>query len=220
VTGQIRRLNPATGISTPFFKVPDVASAGDQGLLGLALDPSYPGRSRVGVRHPRRVGNGDEPAPADPTRRQRLRGPAELPTAELRNGGRIMFGPDGSSTSLSGTPQPVQLPEPGRLGREGDAVERRWHGAIRQPTRRKRDHRLRLSQLLRVHIRPAERAPVGDRKRPGMQRRDQPRPRFKLTNFGWGRRRPAARHPRRRATPTGTGPARCCRGSSSPTLRR
>src|SRR5438093_13119575 len=41
-TGRIRRLNPATGTSTPFFTVPNVATEGFQGLLGLALHPSYP----------------------------------------------------------------------------------------------------------------------------------------------------------------------------------
>src|SRR4051794_30989899 len=45
--GRIRSLTPITGTSAPFFPVPNVASAGDQGLLGLALHPSYPGDRRV-----------------------------------------------------------------------------------------------------------------------------------------------------------------------------
>ena len=46
-TGRIKWLNPATGTSTPFFTVPSVATEGFQGLLGLALHPSYPSDARV-----------------------------------------------------------------------------------------------------------------------------------------------------------------------------
>ena len=96
VTGQIRRLNPTTGISTPFFKVPDVASAGDQGLLGLALDPSYPTDGRVWAFVTRDVSG----TATNQLLRIRADGSGfavlrSFPTAELRNGGRIMFGPDG-----------------------------------------------------------------------------------------------------------------------------
>ena len=66
-TGRIRRINLATKTSTPFFKVPNVASVGEQGLLGLAVHPSYPEKhSRLGVRHPHRFGQGNEPTPAHP----------------------------------------------------------------------------------------------------------------------------------------------------------
>ena len=94
-TGRIMRLDPATGTSTPFFTVPDVATAGEQGLLGLALDPSYPGDARVWAFVTRTV--------SGTARNQLLRISADgsgfsvlrsLPTAMFHNGGRILFGPD------------------------------------------------------------------------------------------------------------------------------
>lgn len=42
LTGEIRILDPSTGSNTAFFSVPDLATSGEQGLLGLALDPAYP----------------------------------------------------------------------------------------------------------------------------------------------------------------------------------
>ena len=42
-TGQIRIFNPSTLSDTAFVKLPSVSKAGgEQGLLGLALDPAYP----------------------------------------------------------------------------------------------------------------------------------------------------------------------------------
>jgi glucose/arabinose dehydrogenase len=95
-TGRIRRLNPATGTSTPFFTVPNVASTGDQGLLGLALHPSHPSDGRVWAFVTRTV--------SGMAKNQLLRIRADgsgfavlrnLPTATSHDGGRIMFGPDG-----------------------------------------------------------------------------------------------------------------------------
>ncbi|HXE99110.1 MAG TPA: PQQ-dependent sugar dehydrogenase [Solirubrobacterales bacterium] len=94
-TGRIMRLDPATGTSTPFFTVPDVAMAGEQGLLGLALDPSYPADARVWAFVTRTV--------SGTPRNQLVRISADgsgfsvlrnLPTAMFHNGGRIIFGPD------------------------------------------------------------------------------------------------------------------------------
>ena len=45
-SGQISRLNPTTGTSTPFFKFTNVATAGEYGLMGIALGPSYPSYGR------------------------------------------------------------------------------------------------------------------------------------------------------------------------------
>ena len=95
-TGRIRRLNPTTGTSTPFFTVPNVASAGEQGLLGLALHPSYPSDGRVWAFVTRTV--------SGTAKNQLLRIRADgsgfavlrnFPTARFHIGGRIMFGPDG-----------------------------------------------------------------------------------------------------------------------------
>ena len=179
-------------------------------------------RSRVGVRHPHRFGDGDEPAPAHPCRWQRLRGPAQL--LDRRESQRRPHHVRPRRQALCrrrGERQPVPRPEPGPPGREDAAAERGRHGALRQPACGQPDHRLRHPQLVRVHLRSADGAPLGDGQRPGLQRRDQPRPppRRSGTSAG-GRRRPAARRPRRRATRTRTGPARCCRSSSSPRRRR
>ncbi len=95
-SGRIRQLNPVTGTSTPVFTVPDVATDGEQGLLGLALDPSYPSDARVWAFVTRTV--------SGTARNQLLRIRADgsgfavlrgLPTAIVHNSGRIMFGPDG-----------------------------------------------------------------------------------------------------------------------------
>jgi glucose/arabinose dehydrogenase len=95
-TGRIMRLNPATGTSRPFFTVPNVAAVGEQGLLGLALRPSYPSDGRVWAFVTRNV--------SGTARNQLVRIDADgsgfavlrsFPTGEDHNGGRIMFGPDG-----------------------------------------------------------------------------------------------------------------------------
>jgi len=95
-TGRIKWLNPATGTSTPFFTVPSVATEGFQGLLGLALHPSYPSDARVWAFATRTVSG----TATNQLLRIRADGSGftvlrSLPTTELRNGGRIMFGPDG-----------------------------------------------------------------------------------------------------------------------------
>jgi glucose/arabinose dehydrogenase len=95
-TGRISWLNPSTGVRTPLITVPNVATTGDQGLLGLAVHPSYPADRRVWAFVTRRV--------AGTPRNQLLRINANgsgfsvvrsLATASSRDGGRIMFGPDG-----------------------------------------------------------------------------------------------------------------------------
>ncbi len=54
-TGEIRIFNPATGGDTLFFTLPDVATVGEQGLLGLALHPSYPAKPHVFAYYTRTV---------------------------------------------------------------------------------------------------------------------------------------------------------------------
>jgi glucose/arabinose dehydrogenase len=95
-TGRIRWLNPATGQSTQFFTIPNLATTGEQGLLGLALHPSYPSNGRVWAFVTRTV--------SGTPRNQLLRIRADrsgftvlrsFPAASIHNGGRIAFGPDG-----------------------------------------------------------------------------------------------------------------------------
>ncbi len=95
-TGKINWLDPSTGASTPFFTVPNVATAGEYGVLGLALSPSYPSDGRVWAYVTRTVSGTPENEliriRADATGFAVLR---RFSTAEHHDGGRIMFGPDG-----------------------------------------------------------------------------------------------------------------------------
>ncbi len=95
-SGRIMRLSPGTGTRTRFFTIPNVASTGEQGLLGLALRPSYPRDSRVWAFVTRSVSgtatNQLVRVRADGSGFTVLR---SFPTGENHNGGRIMFGPDG-----------------------------------------------------------------------------------------------------------------------------
>src|SRR5712691_3627005 len=57
LTGQIRIFNPANNMNTLFFTVPNVSILGEQGLLGLALDPQYPTKPYVYAYATRNVGS-------------------------------------------------------------------------------------------------------------------------------------------------------------------
>jgi len=94
-TGRVRWLNPATGTSTPFFTVPKVATAGEQGLLGLALHPNYPSDGRVWAFVTRNLSG----TATNQLLRIRADGSGfvvlrSFPAGSNHNGGRIMFGPD------------------------------------------------------------------------------------------------------------------------------
>jgi glucose/arabinose dehydrogenase len=99
-TGEIRILDPASGDDNLFFDIPGVETAGEQGLLGLALHPLYPVRPMVFAYVTRSVSGSD--------RNQIIRlrdagGSGTQPRAiwtedvvasSIHNGGRILFGPD------------------------------------------------------------------------------------------------------------------------------
>ena len=95
-TGRIRWLDPATGKSRTFFTVPNVASVGEEGLLGLALSPSYPSDGRVWAFVTRDV--------SGTAQNQLIRINADgrgflvlqsFPANRSHDSGRIKFGPDG-----------------------------------------------------------------------------------------------------------------------------
>jgi glucose/arabinose dehydrogenase len=95
-TGRIMRLDRATGTSTHFSTVPNVASGGEYGLLGLALRPNYPTDRRVWAFVSRNVSGRVK------NQLLRIRGDGSgftvlrtWPAAKRHNGGHIMFGPDG-----------------------------------------------------------------------------------------------------------------------------
>ena len=120
-TGRISWLNPATGTSTPFFTVPNVATAGEHGLLGLALSPSYPSDARVWAFVTRTVsGTAAEPAlcGSAPTAAASRSCAASRPPCTTTAAGSCSA-PTASSTWSSGTttarPSPRTWPSwPGR----------------------------------------------------------------------------------------------------------
>jgi glucose/arabinose dehydrogenase len=95
-TGRVMRLDRSTGTSKPFFKIPNVVTGGENGLLGLALRPNYPQDRDVWAYVTRRVSgkviNQLIRIRADGSGFTVLR---RLPAASNHDGGRIMFGPDG-----------------------------------------------------------------------------------------------------------------------------
>ena len=94
-TGEIRIFNPATGQDTLFTTLPDVVTAGEQGVLGLALHPNYPATALVYVYYTRTgpqnviVLIGSRKGSSSGTTTLQA-----LPAAFNHNGGVIHFGPD------------------------------------------------------------------------------------------------------------------------------
>jgi aldose sugar dehydrogenase len=98
LSGEIRIFNPATGADTLFFKLPDVATAAEQGLVGLALDPAYPRHPSVFAFYTRTVSGSPENQIVRLTdvmgAGQNFLTLVRLPAGILHNGGVIHFGPD------------------------------------------------------------------------------------------------------------------------------
>ncbi len=105
-TGQIRIFNPATGGDTLFYALPDVATNGEQGLLGLALDPAYPARPYVFAYYTRTVGGSPQNQIVQLTDSMGtgsgLSTLLALPAGGNHNGGVIHFGPDGDLYAVIG----------------------------------------------------------------------------------------------------------------------
>jgi glucose/arabinose dehydrogenase len=131
LTGQIRVYDPGTGSDVLLYQVTHLVTDGEQGLLGLALDPGYPSRPFVyayatretqGERHNQilRVTEGGEVA-----RGTTVVWTSNTAAGAIHNGGRILFGPDGMLYAFQGTPHPKgaqNLAEAGkilRMDREG-----------------------------------------------------------------------------------------------------
>ena len=96
-TGEIRIYDPATKSDTLFYTLPDVATSGEQGLLGLALHPGYPGKPFVFAYYTRNT-NGVENAIVRLTDSGGVGGGLKtlitVPAGGIHNGGVIHFGPD------------------------------------------------------------------------------------------------------------------------------
>jgi aldose sugar dehydrogenase len=107
-TGEIRIRNLETGSDTLFATIPDVSTAGERGLLGVAIHPDYPtvplvfayatrivdGQPRnqiIGMRDSGGIGTNPRIIFSSDTR-----------AATIHNGGRILFGPDGRLYAIVG----------------------------------------------------------------------------------------------------------------------
>jgi glucose/arabinose dehydrogenase len=97
-TGEIRIFNPETSSNTLFAALPNVATAGEQGLLGLALHPNYPDKPLVFAFY---TSNATGSAQNLIVRLRDVGGTGSgrrtihtLPAGSNHNGGVIRFGPD------------------------------------------------------------------------------------------------------------------------------
>jgi glucose/arabinose dehydrogenase len=99
--GTIIRVDPNTGKKTEIGAVPGVSPAGEGGLLGIALSPSFATDHLVYAYFTSISDNRIVRMPYDDTRGpgQQLGAPSTIlrgiPKGEFHNGGRIAFGPDG-----------------------------------------------------------------------------------------------------------------------------
>lgn len=125
-SGEVRFLNPRTGVDRLFFRIGGVNSEGERGALGVALHPAWPRRSFVYVYVTRAFG--DRPLENQLVRirdaggrgtgmRVLFRSP--IGSRANHNGGRILFGPDrklyvviGDGGEDPGTAQDLSVSEP------------------------------------------------------------------------------------------------------------
>jgi aldose sugar dehydrogenase len=103
-SGEIRRVVLATGEDSRWAKVKDVAGVGEQGVLGIALDPDWEsGEERVFVyyteRRPER--NRIVRLSKEGSRLQRAK-LATIPATTYHDGGVLQFGPDGKLYAVTG----------------------------------------------------------------------------------------------------------------------
>lgn len=123
----IRRLDPATGDLTLVARVPGVVSnvdqAGEAGLLGIAVSPSYADDARLYLYSSTATDNRISWAEHRPQRRAgRQLGPLTtivdgIPLGVHHDGGRLAFAPDGTLHASTGeAEQPALAQDTGSLG--------------------------------------------------------------------------------------------------------
>ena len=98
MTGRIYTVDPATGARSLFYTVSNLVTAGEQGLLGLAVDPSFPARPYVYAFATRTTYSGAKNVIVRITT-SRGRGSSAAtaftgPASFTHDGCRILFGPD------------------------------------------------------------------------------------------------------------------------------
>lgn len=103
-SGEIRRAVPATGQDTRWARIRDVAGVGEQGVLGIALDPDWAsGQERVFVyyteQRPERNRIVRLSKESGKLQRSVL---ATIPATTFHDGGVLHFGPDGKLYAVTG----------------------------------------------------------------------------------------------------------------------
>ncbi|MFN2589425.1 MAG: sorbosone dehydrogenase family protein [Actinomycetota bacterium] len=107
-TGEIRVYDPSTGSDTLFFRVTNLSTQGEQGLLGVTVDPQLTSGKPFVYAYATRT----TPSLQNQILRIRIR-PGQSPTAtvifasntapgQYHDGGRILFGPDGKLYAVIG----------------------------------------------------------------------------------------------------------------------
>lgn len=103
-TGEVRRVVLATGQDSRWAKIRDVAGVGEQGVLGIAVDPDWAsGQERVFVyyteAHPERNRIVRLSRESGTLQRTVL---ATIPATTYHDGGVLHFGPDGKLYAVTG----------------------------------------------------------------------------------------------------------------------
>ena len=210
LTGEIRRIDPATGKDTSVFTIPHVVGdvANEQGLVGLTLPPDFPKDPWL-YAYATRMVNGvarDQivriPLHGDRGTSMHLVLDVQV-AGERHNGGRMLFGPDGMLYVVVGETYDSALAQD-RSVNGGKVLRMTPTGGIpaRQPLPGQPHLFLRESQLVRPGVRPEDRRPLGDRERPGVQRRAQSDPgrsQLRLGPVGDVHGEGARQHERRRS---------------------
>ena len=104
-SGEVRRVDLATGDDTRYAKIRDVATGGERGVLGLALDPDWgPGQERVFVyyteEHPEK--NRILRLERSPSGEINTALLATIAAAGFHDGGTLHFGPDRKLYAVTG----------------------------------------------------------------------------------------------------------------------
>jgi glucose/arabinose dehydrogenase len=98
-TGEIRIYDPSNGSNSLFFTIPNISTQGEQGLLGLAIHPSYPTKPFVYAYATRTVPSLQNQIivmrdSGGTGRRPKIIWAGDTVAGSYHDGGRIEFGPD------------------------------------------------------------------------------------------------------------------------------